>query len=182
MKRYIRSSNADSSFAPQKFKLVHSAYGNKTYESDLFEIKSYSHDTPHTSWKESGYDLQFKKRPSTRERFDTLREAKAWLETEEAQDWYRKHSRKAVQSATEVTRWTDYLSDAVLNRLKACRTIKDDLPELVNAKWRFMKQQGKDKEGFVREDALVAVLELLDANSCDNVADLTVDEYNDLKQ
>lgn len=84
-------------------------------------------------------------------------------------------------TTTAATRWTDYLSEPVLNRLKACRTIKDDLPELVDAKWRFMKQQGKDKEGFVKEDALVAVLELLDANSCDRVADLTVDEYNDLK-
>ena len=87
-----------------------------------------------------------------------------------------------VKAATEVTRWTDYLSNDVYRRLQACRTTKDDLPELVNAKWRFMKSQGKDKQGFVKEDALIAVLELLDANSCDRVADLTVDEYEELKR
>ena len=40
-----------------------------------------------------------------------------------------------------------------------------------------MQDAGKDKEGFTKEDALVAVLELLDSNGQD--IDLTTDEYND---
>lgn len=77
--------------------------------------------------------------------------------------------------------WTDKLSSEVYTRLCNCRTIKADLPELVNAKWIWLKAKGKDKDGFTKEDALVAILELLDANSISWVWDLTKDEYNELK-
>lgn len=79
------------------------------------------------------------------------------------------------------TNWTKYLSNDVYMRLCECRTIKSDLPMLVNAKWLDMKDKGKDKAGWTKEDALVNVLELLDCNSISWVWDLTKDEYNELK-
>lgn len=77
-------------------------------------------------------------------------------------------------------KWTDCLNSEVSERLGNCRSLKSDLPDLVNAKWASLKQAGKDKEGFTKEDALVSVLELLDCNGQDLGADLTVDEYNEL--
>lgn len=74
--------------------------------------------------------------------------------------------------------WTKYLSDEVYNRLANCKTIKKDLPELVNTKWRMYKELGKDSQGHTKEDALIAVLELLDCNGI--VFDLTVEEYSEL--
>ena len=71
--------------------------------------------------------------------------------------------------------WTDNLSNDVAVRLENCRTIKADLPELVSVKWLSYKENGKAEQGFTKEDALVAVLELLDCNSC--YFDLTADEY-----
>lgn len=74
--------------------------------------------------------------------------------------------------------WLKHLSTDVYTRLCSCRTIQADLQELVNAKWLFYKETGKAEKGFTKEDALVAVLELLDCNS--QSFDLTADEYNDL--
>ena len=74
--------------------------------------------------------------------------------------------------------WLKHLSSEVYDRLCSCRTIRADLQELVNAKWLAYKEAGKADQGFTKEDALVAVLELLDCNS--RYFDLTVDEYNDL--
>lgn len=62
--------------------------------------------------------------------------------------------------------WTNKLPEEVARRLENCRTIKADLPALVNARWLRYKELGKDAEGFTKEDALVSVLELLDCNSC----------------
>lgn len=76
------------------------------------------------------------------------------------------------------TKWTDYLRADVFGRLEACRTIKSDIPILVNAKWLQYKAIGKDAQGFTKEDALVDVLELLECNSC--YFDLTEEEYDDL--
>lgn len=75
-------------------------------------------------------------------------------------------------------KWTTYLKPDVLGRLTACRSRKDDLENLVSAKWLEMVDAGKDKQGFTREDALVCVLEHLDCNS--QYFDLTRDEYNAL--
>ena len=75
-------------------------------------------------------------------------------------------------------KWTNNLSAAVYGRLCSCRTIKADLAELVNAKWVSYKESGKEAQGFTKEDALIAVLELLDCNSCD--IELTREEYEDL--
>ena len=81
---------------------------------------------------------------------------------------------------TTTKKWTDHLSEDVYARLCGCRTMKTDLPALVNAKWLNYKEQGKDQKGFTKEDALVAILELLDCNNC--YVDLTLDEYDELKQ
>lgn len=77
--------------------------------------------------------------------------------------------------------WTDRLPGEVYGRLCNCKNRKEDLPVLVNAKWAWLKEQGKDKEGFTKEDALVQVLELLDCNGQWVLADLSKDEYDELK-
>lgn len=69
-------------------------------------------------------------------------------------------------------RWVDYLSEDVYIRLGECRTTKADLPELVKCRWATMEYP------FTREDALIRVLELLEANSC--YIELTTDEWNEL--
>ena len=76
-------------------------------------------------------------------------------------------------------KWTEYLSSDVYNRLCNCCSRKDDLVYLVGAKWTSMKKEGKDKQGFTKEDALVSILELLDDNG--QYCDLTKEEYNELK-
>ena len=74
-------------------------------------------------------------------------------------------------------RWTDHLNNDVYTRLANCRTIRSDIPWLVNAKWLSYKETGKEQRGFTKEDALIEILELLDENSC--FFDLTQDEYNE---
>lgn len=76
--------------------------------------------------------------------------------------------------------WTSRLNCRVFARLCNCRTTKEDLPALIAAKWGDMKERGMDKRGYEKEDALVAILELLDENSV-NIA-LTIAEYNELKR
>lgn len=76
--------------------------------------------------------------------------------------------------------WTYGLPSDVHLRLCECRNTKADLPVLVNTRWSWMKTQEK-YSGFSKEDALVFILELLDANSQWELADLTKDEYNELK-
>lgn len=43
----------------------------------------------------------------------------------------------------------------------------------------FYQESSKDKQGFTKEDALIAVLEHVECNGCD--FELTLDEYNELK-
>ena len=76
-------------------------------------------------------------------------------------------------------KWTEYLPWDVYHRLCECRTLREDVPLLVNAKWYAMKEAGKDKDGFTKEDALVCILDLLDSNS--QYLDLTRAEYDALK-
>lgn len=76
--------------------------------------------------------------------------------------------------------WTSYLSTEVRNRLYNCKTIKSDLKELVDAKWRAYIESGKNINGYTKEDALVSVLELLDCNSC--YFDLDREEYDELRR
>ena len=74
-----------------------------------------------------------------------------------------------------VNRWTDYLPDDVYIRLCNCHTIRSDLAALVNAKWLDAKQKGKDRKGYMKGDALVDVMELLDENGC--AFDLTHEDW-----
>lgn len=74
--------------------------------------------------------------------------------------------------------WTDHLENDVATRLANCNSLKIDIIPLTDAKWAAMKEAGKDKQGFTKEDALVAVLELLDSNG--QCFDLTTDEYNEI--
>lgn len=77
-------------------------------------------------------------------------------------------------------KWVDNLPTDVYNRLRNCHSLKADIETLVNVKWAAMKANGKQEQGFTKEDALVDILELLDSNS--RYIDLTIDEYNSLKR
>ena len=77
-------------------------------------------------------------------------------------------------------KWFDYLGEDIGRRLGECRNIKADLKPLVQARWAWMKNNGKDKEGFTKEDAFIYVAELLDSNSQWELADLNNEEYADL--
>lgn len=81
-------------------------------------------------------------------------------------------------------KFTEYLqkvNPTVYNRLAGCCSRKEDLPILVGTRWSWLKMKGKDKEGFTKEDALVQILEWLDSNGQWQLADITTDEYEDLK-
>lgn len=78
-----------------------------------------------------------------------------------------------------VNDWTTYLPGDIYERLCSCHNSKSDLPILVNTRWGWMREQTKYK-GFVKEDALVYILGMLESNSQYRLTDLTVDEYNEL--
>lgn len=69
----------------------------------------------------------------------------------------------------------------VYRRLCACSNTKKDLLHLVNIRWMWMQNKGKDKQGFTKEDALISILEWLDSNDQWRLADLTKEEYDELK-
>lgn len=73
-------------------------------------------------------------------------------------------------------KWTDGLSNGVYTRLCECRTIKSDLAELVKCKYAYSEYSPSII--YTKEDALIYVLELLDANGIE--IDMTLDEYRDL--
>lgn len=81
--------------------------------------------------------------------------------------------------------WLEKLPDKVYIRLCECRNFKSDLPILVDTRWDWMKskmEEGIIPNEFTKEDALVYILELLDANSQWYLADMTVAEYDALKK
>lgn len=77
--------------------------------------------------------------------------------------------------------WVYNLPSNVYGRLCACRNIKEDLPALVNTRWAWMKNQERYAK-FTKEDALVYILDLLDANSQWQLCDMTSEEYDELKR
>lgn len=89
--------------------------------------------------------------------------------------------KRYIRSNTSAKKWVDYLDQDVRDRLGGCYCRKSDVPILVNARWQWLKDTGKAAQGFTREDALVYVLELLDCNGQDRLADVTEEEYNMLK-
>lgn len=75
--------------------------------------------------------------------------------------------------------WTKNITLEVYMRLCECRCTKEDIPVLVNAKWKFYKESGKTK--YTKEDALVTILELLDANGQGYLlTEITKEEYERL--
>ena len=83
--------------------------------------------------------------------------------------------------------WIDKLPQDIRERLANCTSIKSDIEALVNIKYAFMlfdrvgdALTGRDAQRFTKEDVLVSVLELLDANG--QTFDLTQDEYDSLKK
>ena len=69
-------------------------------------------------------------------------------------------------------KWTDYLSEDVYIRLCECRTIKADISELVESKWKTMEYP------YTKEDALTEVIDLVYANCC--FIELTTEEWDEL--
>ena len=79
--------------------------------------------------------------------------------------------------------WFDRLPSDVYTRTCNCANTKSDLPILVNTRWAWMKDkiaEGIIPMNFTKVDALIYILELLDANSQWSLADITVDEYEEL--
>lgn len=77
-----------------------------------------------------------------------------------------------------MARWTDHLSPAVYNRLCNCCNSREDLKELVDAKWMNYVERGKHLEGYTKEDAVVDILDWLDSNG--QYIDLTSEEFKEL--
>lgn len=78
------------------------------------------------------------------------------------------------------TIWKSLTSECYL-RLCECRSVKTDLPQLVNSVWLWWKETGKG-ETYTKADAVVYIMELLEANSQCELSDLTVDEFNELSR
>lgn len=81
--------------------------------------------------------------------------------------------------------WFERLPDDVYMRTCGCVNLKSDVPILINNRWAWMKDKIKDgviPNSFTKEDAVVYVMELLDANSQWYLGDLTVEEYNEFKK
>lgn len=84
----------DSTYSEQTFKRTNSAFGKTTYESELFKISSYTRNTPGTSWKTSGYSLMIKGTFGPEAKFDTLREAKEFVNSDKGKTWYEEKRKK----------------------------------------------------------------------------------------
>ena len=84
-----------------------------------------------------------------------------------------------TNNKTSIVSWPDYLPYNVRLRLAQCQTIKDDLPILLDAKWKWAQDTGY-YNGYTKEDILVDILDLLDCNGLDNVTELTMEELSNL--
>lgn len=82
-------------------------------------------------------------------------------------------------STIESKEWTYYLPYEVYLRLVECRTIKEDLPVLLHAKWQWAQDTGH-YNGYIKEDILSDILDLLDCNGLDSVTELTMEEWKNL--
>lgn len=82
-----------------------------------------------------------------------------------------------VETFRDKKRWVELLPSDVYARLGNCKTIKSDLPVLVDSKMKWMKADPKHSD-YTKEDAIVFILELLDCNGQN--FDLTPEEYDAL--
>lgn len=76
---------------------------------------------------------------------------------------------------TKIVSWLDYLPHNVRLRLAQCQTTKDDLPILLEAKWRWAQDTGHYSRS-AKEDMLSNILDLLGCKELGNVAELTIEE------
>ena len=81
---------------------------------------------------------------------------------------------------TKVKSWTELLPDNVYNRLCNCCSRKTDIPILLDARWQWAQDTGRDKQGYTKEDCLTYVLELLDSNGLEDITDLAPIEWENL--
>lgn len=77
------------------------------------------------------------------------------------------------------TNWIEYLPPDVSSRLASCCNTKEDVPILVDARWRWIKEN-RPNEGFIKADAVVDVFEWLDSNSQYYLCDVSQEEYDEL--
>ena len=73
------------------------------------------------------------------------------------------------------SQWGDSLPDDVWNRLCHCRSRKEDILPLAQAKWTYLDSKNRK---YCKEDALVCVIEHLDCNGQD--FELTREEWDDI--
>lgn len=71
--------------------------------------------------------------------------------------------------------WERYLPKAVFYRLDECRTTKDDIPTLLDVRWRYAQDTG---EATTKEECLEEVVELLECNGLVDVTELTNEEWD----
>ncbi len=81
-----------------------------------------------------------------------------------------------------MSKWFDKLPGEIQMRLGECRNIKEDIPVMVNARWKWMQEQDMHKRGFTKEDAIVFIFDLLDSNSQWQLCDISREEYEELKK
>ena len=74
--------------------------------------------------------------------------------------------------------WTDKLPSDVWIRFYFQENIREDIEVLVNARWDWIKEEGKEKEGYTKADAIAYIMGLLRSNDVD--FNLSIDEYNKL--
>lgn len=73
--------------------------------------------------------------------------------------------------------WERYLPKAVFYRLDECRSTKDDISILLDARWRHAQDIG---EATTKIECLEEVMELLECNGLVDVTELTQEEWNKL--
>ena len=84
-----------------------------------------------------------------------------------------------ANNKTNTVSWIDYLPYNVHVRLAQCQITKADLPILLDAKWQWAQDTGH-YNGYIKEDILSDILDLLDCNGLDSVTELTMEEWKNL--
>ena len=73
--------------------------------------------------------------------------------------------------------WTDLLNEDQYIRLCECRSIMADVPALIQTQWAWNQINHKK---MTKEDTVVQILELLDANSQWGLAAVATEEFDEL--
>lgn len=75
--------------------------------------------------------------------------------------------------------WLDYLHGEVYCRWLDRKTIKSDLPILLDTKWRWAQDTGH-YNGYTKQDILADILDALDRNGIYDITKLTIEEWMNL--